>query len=110
MAVTQWGRSGWSTPPNVFFPVDWRAASQPRSARPRVASRASSVRHAGLTPQRPNLLRVADPEVLGLLVAARDEPGVLYRLSETIFRHGANITYVAGGAHREGQAGLPVGV
>jgi len=44
---------------------------------------------------------VAEPEVLGLLVAARDEPGVLYRLSETIFRHGANITYVAGGAHRE---------
>ena len=44
---------------------------------------------------------MAEPDVLGLLVAARDEPGVLYRLSETIFRHGANITYVAGGAHRE---------
>jgi energy-converting hydrogenase B subunit Q len=40
-------------------------------------------------------------DVLGLLVAARDEPGVLYRLSETIFRHGANVTYVAGGAHRD---------
>jgi energy-converting hydrogenase B subunit Q len=44
---------------------------------------------------------VADPVVLGLLIAARDEPGVLYRLSETIFRHGANVTYVAGGAHRD---------
>jgi energy-converting hydrogenase B subunit Q len=52
----------------------------------------------------PYLLRVADREVLGLLVAARDEPGVLYRLSETIFRHGANVTYVAGGAHRAGRA------
>jgi energy-converting hydrogenase B subunit Q len=40
-------------------------------------------------------------DVLGLLVAARDEPGVLYRLSETIFRHGANVTYVAGGAQRD---------
>jgi energy-converting hydrogenase B subunit Q len=47
---------------------------------------------------------VADLEVLGLLVAARDEPGVLYRLSETIFRHGANVTYVAGGAYRAGRA------
>ena len=44
---------------------------------------------------------MAEPEVLGLLVAARDEPGVLYRLSEAIFRHGANVTYVAGGAHRD---------
>ena len=44
---------------------------------------------------------MADPVVLGLLIAARDEPGVLYRLSETIFRHGANVTYVAGGAHRD---------
>ena len=47
---------------------------------------------------------MADSDVLGLLVAARDEPGVLYRLSETIFRHGANVTYVAGGAHSAGRA------
>jgi len=58
----------------------------------------------------PYLLRVADLEVLGLLVAARDEPGVLYRLSETIFRHGANVTYVAGGAHRENMAELQMEV
>jgi len=37
-------------------------------------------------------------EVLGLLVATRDEPGVLYRISEAIFKHGANITYIAGGS------------
>jgi energy-converting hydrogenase B subunit Q len=55
-------------------------------------------------------LRVADLEVLGLLVAARDEPGVLYRLSETIFRHGGNVTYVAGGAHRENMAELQMEV
>jgi energy-converting hydrogenase B subunit Q len=40
------------------------------------------------------------PDVVGLLVECRDEPGVLYRLTEAIFRHGANITYVAGGAAR----------
>src|SRR5690349_15943958 len=39
-------------------------------------------------------------EILGLLVECHDEPGVLYRLTEAIFRHGANITYVAGGAAR----------
>lgn len=38
--------------------------------------------------------------VIGLLIESRDEPGVLYRLTEAIFRHGANITYVAGGAAR----------
>jgi energy-converting hydrogenase B subunit Q len=40
------------------------------------------------------------PEVVGLLVECRDEPGVLYRITEAIFRHGANISYVAGGAAR----------
>ena len=39
-----------------------------------------------------------DDEVLGLLVSTRDEPGMLYRISEAIFKHGANITYVAGGS------------
>ena len=38
--------------------------------------------------------------MIGLLVECRDEPGVLFRLTEAIFRHGANITYVAGGAVR----------
>ena len=38
--------------------------------------------------------------VTGLLVACHDEPGVLYRLTEAIFRQGANITYVAGGSSR----------
>ena len=51
-----------------------------------------------------------DPEVLGLLVATRDEPGILYRLSETIFKHGANITYIAGGAHLEHAAELQLEV
>jgi len=39
-------------------------------------------------------------DVTGLLVECRDEPGVLYRITEAIFRHGANITYVAGGSAR----------
>ena len=29
------------------------------------------------------------------MVTSRDEPGVLYKVSETIFRHGGNITYVS---------------
>jgi len=53
---------------------------------------------------------MAEPAVLGLLVEARDEPGVLYRVTEVIFRHGANITYVAGGAHRESTAQLQLEV
>lgn len=43
---------------------------------------------------------MATPEVFGLLVECRDEPGVLYRITETILRHGGNITYVAGGVAR----------
>jgi energy-converting hydrogenase B subunit Q len=38
---------------------------------------------------------VADQRTLALLVASRDEPGVLYRVSEAIFRHGGNVTYVS---------------
>src|SRR5229473_411104 len=53
---------------------------------------------------------MSDAEVLGLLVATRDEPGILYRVSETIFKHGANITYIAGGAHREHEAELQLEV
>src|SRR6267378_4571337 len=56
------------------------------------------------------LLRMSDADVLGLLVTTRDEPGVLYRVSEAIFKHGANITYVAGGAHREHTAELQLEV
>jgi energy-converting hydrogenase B subunit Q len=40
-------------------------------------------------------------ETIGLLVECRDEPGVLHRITEVILRHGANISYVAGGASRE---------
>jgi energy-converting hydrogenase B subunit Q len=32
---------------------------------------------------------------VAVLVSSRDEPGVLYRVAEAIFRHGANIDYVA---------------
>src|SRR2546430_7168097 len=41
---------------------------------------------------------MADPSVIALLVECRDEPGVLHRVTEVILRHGANISYVAGGA------------
>jgi energy-converting hydrogenase B subunit Q len=50
------------------------------------------------------------PVVIGLLVECRDEPGVLYRLTEAIFNHGANITYVAGGERREALADLQLEV
>src|SRR3979411_2769406 len=53
---------------------------------------------------------MSDAEVLGLLVTTRDEPGVLYRISEAIFKHGANVTYIAGGAHREHTAELQLEV
>src|ERR1700737_2857276 len=53
---------------------------------------------------------MSDAEVLGLLVTTRDEPGVLCRISEAIFKHGANVTYIAGGAHREQTAELQLEV
>jgi energy-converting hydrogenase B subunit Q len=53
---------------------------------------------------------MAGPFVIGLLVECRDEPGVLYRITEAIFRHGANITYVAGGERREAVAELQLEV
>src|SRR6184192_976685 len=53
---------------------------------------------------------MAEPQATGLLVECRDEPGVLYRVAEAIFRHGANITYVAGGARREAVAELQLEV
>src|SRR5579872_6904447 len=54
---------------------------------------------------------MAEAGVIGLLVECRDEPGLLYRLTEAIFRHGANITYVAGGsATRESVAEIQLEV
>jgi energy-converting hydrogenase B subunit Q len=46
------------------------------------------------------------PPELALLVSSRDEPGVLYRVSEVIYRHGANITYIATSAVGETQIEL----
>jgi len=43
---------------------------------------------------------MAQAPTTGLLVECRDEPGVLHRITEVILRHGANISYVAGGASR----------
>src|ERR1051326_561837 len=51
-----------------------------------------------------------EPEVIGLLVASLDQPGVLYRLSEVIFNHGAHVEYIAGGARREDVAELQIEV
>src|ERR1700694_3539484 len=36
-----------------------------------------------------------DADRLALLVKVRDEPGSLYRVSEAIYRHGGNVTYVS---------------
>jgi len=36
-----------------------------------------------------------DADLLALLVKVRDEPGSLYRVSEAIYRHGGNVTYVS---------------
>lgn len=49
-------------------------------------------------------------KVVGLLVSSDDKPGVLYRVAETIYRHGGNITYVAGGPKRKAGAELQVEV
>jgi energy-converting hydrogenase B subunit Q len=46
---------------------------------------------------------VATSGQLALLVTSRDEPGSLYRISEVIYRHGANITYIATSAVAETQ-------
>jgi energy-converting hydrogenase B subunit Q len=40
---------------------------------------------------------------LALLIGTRDEPGSLYRVSEVIYRHGANISYIATSAVGETQ-------
>jgi len=36
-----------------------------------------------------------DADLLALLVRVRDEPGSLYRVSEAIYKHGGNVTYVS---------------
>ncbi len=43
---------------------------------------------------------------LALLVVNRDEPGALYRVAEVIYRHGANISYIATSAVAETQIEL----
>ncbi len=48
--------------------------------------------------------------LLGLLVASRDEPGVLYRVTEVIYKHRANIEYIAGGARKDDVAELQLEV
>jgi energy-converting hydrogenase B subunit Q len=53
---------------------------------------------------------VAEPRLLALLVASRDEPGVLYRVAEAIFRHRGNIEYIAGSPKRELVAELQIEV
>ena len=53
---------------------------------------------------------MAQAPTTGLLVECRDEPGVLHRITEVILRHGANISYVAGGARRETVADLQLEV
>ena len=53
---------------------------------------------------------MAEPKVIGLLVASLDQPGVLYRLAEVIFQHGANIEYIAGGTRRDEVAELQIEV
>jgi energy-converting hydrogenase B subunit Q len=46
----------------------------------------------------------AESRTLALLVAARDQPGVLYRVTETIYRHGGNVTYVSTARAAEGRS------
>lgn len=43
---------------------------------------------------------------LALLIASRDEPGALYRMSEVIYHHAANISYIATSAVGETQIEL----
>src|SRR5207248_10627426 len=56
------------------------------------------------------MARAPGSPATGLLVECRDEPGVLYRITEAIFRHGGNTRYVAGGARREAVAALQLQV
>lgn len=49
---------------------------------------------------------VAGHDPVALLIASRDEPGVLYRIAEVIYRHGANIGYIATSSAGENQIEL----
>src|SRR4029077_1318122 len=53
---------------------------------------------------------MSEGRLLGMLVSSQDEPGVLYRVAEVIFRHHANIEYIAGGTRTEGVAELQLEV
>jgi energy-converting hydrogenase B subunit Q len=53
---------------------------------------------------------VSESRLTGLLVISRDEPGVLFRIAEVIFRRGANVEYIAGGSRAEGVAELQLEV
>ncbi len=44
------------------------------------------------------------PDTLALLVAARDQPGVLYRVTEAIYRRGGNVTYLGTARAEEGRS------
>jgi energy-converting hydrogenase B subunit Q len=46
----------------------------------------------------------AKNDTLALLVAAHDQPGVLYRVTEAIYRHGGNVTYVSTARAPEGRS------
>src|SRR5881396_296034 len=67
-----------------------------------------ALRGRGLAPL--SFCAMAQTATTGLLVECRDEPGVLHRITEVILRHGANISYVAGGARRETVADLQLEV
>ena len=45
-----------------------------------------------------------DSRTLALLVASRDQPGVLYRVTEVIYRRGGNVTYVGTARAEEGRS------
>jgi energy-converting hydrogenase B subunit Q len=56
------------------------------------------------------MVSVVKERLVGLLVSSHDEPGVLYRVAEAIYKHHANIEYIAGGARKDGVAELQLEV
>jgi energy-converting hydrogenase B subunit Q len=48
----------------------------------------------------------AGHDPIALLIVSRDEPGALYRIAEVIYRHGANISYIATSSAGENQIEL----
>lgn len=56
------------------------------------------------------LLQMAEARLLAVLVASRDEPGVLYRVTEVILRHHGNIEYIASAPKRDQVAELQIEV